>query len=269
MRLKITFQLPGPRQVLPLNYQYPLSAWIYKTLAQSNEELARRLHESGFRLENQKTFKLFTFSNFNFPHGTWKIIKGSDRMELFSHEATLIIAFQIPEILNNFVAGLFNNQETIIGDKISQVIMQVINVEVLQEPQPDDMAIISALSPIVVSKKSDGMEQEKYLKPGEEDFELLFFKNLIDKHNAYRISTGRPPAAFRPEAMKFESLTRNPKSRLQLIKAFTDKPIKVRGYFYKFRIEAPSELIQTGLDSGFGAMNAMGFGCCQIMNLNI
>ncbi len=33
---------------LPINYQYELSAWIYKVIALGDESYARWLHENGF-----------------------------------------------------------------------------------------------------------------------------------------------------------------------------------------------------------------------------
>lgn len=62
MRLKINFSLSGKRQHLPFNYQYPVSSWIYKVLSKADKEFATILHELGYKIENGKTFKLFTFS---------------------------------------------------------------------------------------------------------------------------------------------------------------------------------------------------------------
>lgn len=66
MRFQIKFRLEGKRQVLPLNYQYPLSSWIYKVLEKGDAALSGFLHREGYRLENGKTFKLFTFSQIIF-----------------------------------------------------------------------------------------------------------------------------------------------------------------------------------------------------------
>ncbi len=87
MRIKITFNLPGSRLVLPLNYQYPLSAWIYKVLENGDHDFSKFLHEHGYRHDSNKAFKLFTFSNLLFPDAMWRIIKGTDRMEVFSQTA--------------------------------------------------------------------------------------------------------------------------------------------------------------------------------------
>jgi len=265
MRIKITFKLPGMRQVLPLNYQYPLSAWIYKVLEKGDSQFSAFLHEAGYQLENQKTFKLFTFSNLLFPPKGFRILKGTDRMEIISHELSLIITFMLPDALQNFVAGLFSDQHAEIGDKVSRVKMQVANIEMLPEPTPKSTMRIRALSPVVVARQTEADKQEQYLKPGDEDYGRLFFKNLCDKHHAWQGQAGQQPTDFDSTALKFHCLTQNPKSRLQTIKAFTRDEVKVRGYLFDFEITAPPELISTGLGSGFGAMNALGFGCGEIV----
>jgi CRISPR-associated endoribonuclease Cas6 len=266
MRIRITFSLSGKRQVAPLNYQYPLSAWVYKTLARGDNDAAKLLHENGFKLPNQKAFKLFTFSGLQFPQRTWKILKGADRMELHSTQASLIIAFQIPEILNHFVAGLFNNQTAEIGDRISTVSMKVSRVEMLPEPKPGNNATVHLLSPVVVTHYGEQDKHEQYLKPGDAHYDELFFRNLTDKYTAWCIQTGNTPEETPMDRLKFSCLSAKPQSRLQTIKAFTPEETRVRGYLFSFSITAPPHLIKTGLHSGFGAMNALGFGCGEMAN---
>ena len=46
MRFKLAIKFEGKIPViLPVNYQYPLSAWIYKTIHNGNNEFAAWLHE--------------------------------------------------------------------------------------------------------------------------------------------------------------------------------------------------------------------------------
>lgn len=45
MIIKIMFQLCGKKQVLPFNYQYPVSAWIYKVPGRADKEFTRMLHD--------------------------------------------------------------------------------------------------------------------------------------------------------------------------------------------------------------------------------
>jgi CRISPR-associated endoribonuclease Cas6 len=265
MRIRIQFSLPGSRQVLPLNYQYPLSAWIYRVIGRGDSDFSRMLHEAGYPLENHKTFKLFTFSNLQFPHGSFRILKGTDRMEIKSREVSLIIAFMLPDAMQNFVAGLFSNQQCEIADRISGIQMQVANVEMLPESPADSEMRIRAISPVVVTSKTESDNQEQYLAPGDAGYQTLFFKNLTDKHHAWQRQTNQTLTDFSDDELQFRCLTEKPKSRLQTIKAFTSEEVKVRGYLFNFQITAPPTLIQTGLNAGFGAMNALGFGCGEVM----
>ncbi len=253
-------------QVLPLNYQYPLSAWIYNVLGRGDTGFSNMLHEAGYRLENQKTFKLFTFSNLLFADKGFRILKGTDRMEITGQGLSLTIAFMLPDALQTFVAGLFSNQQAFVGDKISGADMQVESVEMLPEPPLSSTMQIRALSPVVVTRKTEADRQEQYLAPGNSDYQMLFFKNLIDKHHAWQRQTGQELSRFIEPALHFNCLTEKPKSRLQTIKAFTSEEVKVRGYLFDFEISAPPALIQTGLNAGYGAMNALGFGCGEVRN---
>lgn len=135
MRFKIKFRLEWNRQVLPLNYQYPLSSWIYKVLAKGDAALADVMHNQGYRLDNGKTFRLFTFSQLSFPAHTYKIIPKTDRMERWSRYTWLIIAFQLPQPAEKFVLCLFRNQKVEFGDRISGIHMEVEAVEVMEEPE--------------------------------------------------------------------------------------------------------------------------------------
>ena len=63
MKFNIVLKYPSGSYI-PINYQYPVSAAIYKILQQADEEYARFLHDTGYQKANSlKTFKLFTFSD--------------------------------------------------------------------------------------------------------------------------------------------------------------------------------------------------------------
>ena len=266
MRFQIKFGLNGRRQVLPLNYQYPLSSWIYKVLQKGDAGLSDFLHREGYRLENGKTFKLFTFSQLRFPNHTFKILPHSDRMELWSRNVWLTVAFQLPQPAEKFVMGLFRDQAVTIGDRISQVTMEVESVEAVKEPAiTSKTVIIRTLSPIVITENRPGQKYETYLSPHDDGYAGLFFHNLLDKHKILSDElAGLDPFAGSDE-LKFKCLTEKPKGKMQIIKAFTREEVKVKGSLFEFALTAPPALIRTGLNSGFGAMNAMGFGCGEVI----
>ncbi|MFW5820877.1 MAG: CRISPR-associated endoribonuclease Cas6, partial [Bacteroidota bacterium] len=68
MRFKITLRTDKSKGevILPINYQYELSSFIYHTIHAGNHEFGNWLHKEGFITEN-KNFKLFTFSRFQIP----------------------------------------------------------------------------------------------------------------------------------------------------------------------------------------------------------
>ena len=94
------------QNVLPVNYQYELSAWIYKVINQSDPEFAAWLHDKGFS-DSNKQFRLFTFSNFNVRH---REIVG-DRLIIKADPIELIISTLPEETIQHFVTGIFHDRE--------------------------------------------------------------------------------------------------------------------------------------------------------------
>ncbi len=262
MRLLIKFSLSGKKQTLPLNYQYPVSAWIYKVLSTANKEFADMLHDNGYRLENGKTFKLFTFSRIQFPNHTWKIIPRTDRMQIWARTARLTISFQLPEQSENFVMGLFKDQHAYIGDAVSGIDMNVESMEVLNTNKTQKRTSLKAITPIVLGLNIDGLKNEQYVTPVHPEYKKVFLKNLIDKYRA----TGKNN--YNAEDIDFKITKLYPRTAMQVIKAGTDAETKVKAYYFDFEITASEEIIEVGLNAGFGSMNALGFGFCEMINLD-
>jgi CRISPR-associated endoribonuclease Cas6 len=270
MRFKLTLEHTD-KGLLPLNYQYELSSWIYKTLNYGNEEFADWLHRQGYT-NDYKQFKLFTFSNLMVP----KFQINGDRMIIESREAGLIVSFYPIDSLEYFVSGLFSNQSFRIADKRSGASFAVKTVEKLPEPEFDSDMEFKALSPILVSyKHSEKQKYATYIHPGNEHYGDLLIKNLAAKYHAFyagqtltnvgeeRDDPGLPDIGnmdyfFKPLG--------KPKSRLITIKSGTRQESKLRGYLYRFRIKAPAELIRLGYYAGFGEKNSLGFGCGEMVS---
>jgi CRISPR-associated endoribonuclease Cas6 len=265
MKLKLHFQLSGEKQILPLNYQYPISSWIYKVLGTADKNFTDLLHNKGYQLENGKTFKLFCFSKLKFPNKTWRIIPRSDRMEIWSRNAYLEISFLLPEQTEKFVVGLFKNQELFIGDKISGIEMKVEQVMSLSnsiEPSSSPFRF-KTLSPMVMGIHTDSSEYEAYESPLYKQYAELIIQNLLDKH----LAAGKASISKKDIFFKVIELHQNkkgkPKTELQTIKAHSQSETQVKGWYFDFEIQAPIELIETGIAAGFGSMNSMGFGFCE------
>jgi len=260
MRLRIKFNLSGERALLPLNYQYPLSAWIYKVLHRSDKEFANMLHEYGYVLDSGKTFKLFTFSKLTFPNHTWKIIPKSDRMKIWARQAYLTVSFQLPEQTEKFVMGLFQQQKAFIGDKISGIEMEVESIEALKDVEIGicENVELKAVTAIVLGVDVEGEKNEQYVPPVHPKYKDLFLKNLLDKYRAI----GKTDYTISDLDFKVKKLYT--KTAMQRIKAGTPAETRVKAYYFDFELSAPKEMIEVGLNAGFGSMNALGFGFCEV-----
>lgn len=257
MRFKLTFTPTHPKErILPLNYQYELSSWIYHILNSGNPEFATWLHDHGYT-DDRKQFKMFTFSNLIIPE---RRIQG-DRLEIRSRDINMIVSMFPDEMIHHFITGLFQDQSFTLGDRLTQVPLKVVSVEGLAKPLFSGNMSFTALSPLLISFKYPDDRYARYLQPVQSDYQTLFFRNLKQK---YRTSSGAD-FPFDEKEGSLEILS-EPRKKGILIKACTAAESKIIGYQYDFRLMGPVELLRLGYFTGFGEKNSMGFGCGEVMN---
>lgn len=242
--------LGNGEKLLPINYQYPAASWIYKTIAGGDADYARWLHENGFA-DGSKTFKMFCFSGLTTPNARLN----GDRLMLADNDIYMHLSFLPERSTQEFVKGMFSNQEFFLGDRQSKVNFRVSSVEMLPEPHFAETMDFQCLSPITVSmKRDDGTK--KYLSPMGEGYGKALIDNLLAKYSAY---FGQTVELTGNE--KFELLNKPRMKGIFIPKAGLNMPIKVIAYNFQFRITAPIPLLQIGYTAGFGQENSMGFGC--------
>ena len=245
---------------LPLNYQYELSAATYHIFASANEKYAEWLHDNGFRMENGKQFKLFTFSRLK-PE-RFRILRQSNQMELVSSKVEWQISFLPEKSTQKFVEGLFQKRVFEVGNRQSAVRFQVDSIQMLPSPLFTDTMTFEALSPISVSQRlEDG--RDYYPQDGEEFstsewVRERLLKNLLDK---YEVTEGKP---FAGEPYFNMMTLSEPKSTLVTIKAGTPQQTKVRGFLCRLALHCPTELMRIAYESGLGEGNSQGFGCLGV-----
>lgn len=250
--------------IIPVNYSYPFSAWIYRTIASGNHAFADFLHNSGYTT-GAKQYKLFCFSRLQFPEKGFKV--EGDRLAILKGECRLEISFMAPLALENFVAGLFKGQRFRIADNVTGADLFVESVEILSVPEFGSPLKFRCISPILVSKERQNSRNAEYLSPEHPDFKKIFFDNLINKYAA-AVSYGLMKAGS--EALSDNSgsgikLLNTPGSHLITIKAGTPQETKIKAYGFDFEITAPADLIRTGYVAGFGEKNSLGLGCVQVI----
>jgi len=102
MRFRLTFELTDPKErILPLNYQYELSSWIYHALNSADPAFATWLHDKGYT-DDRKQFKLFTFSNLVIPQRRIQ----ADRLEIRSRDISMLISMLPDEMVSHFIRSV-------------------------------------------------------------------------------------------------------------------------------------------------------------------
>lgn len=260
MRLKLTLQTLHKPTFLPFNYQYPLSAAIYKIIKLADEEFATFLHNEGYS-NGYKNFKLFTFSDIK-----TSFKRNGDRMQMDNEHAELIVCFYISEAAENFIKGLFLNQQLQIADRKSKTTFQVIRVAALPgNIGKSPVTVLQPISPLVVGRKNERGIYD-FRSPEDEDFAECLLYNWLEKWAVVSKADSNSLQDLKDKIkIKVSFFKYPPQSRLVTIKAGTDAETKIRG-FTKFKMEvvAPDELMQLALDAGLGLYNAQGMGCVEV-----
>jgi len=261
MRFKLTLELQNQSyNVIPINYQYELSSWIYKTIHAGDRNIATWLHEHGYRLKD-KRFRLFTFSHLNIR----KIKTNQDRLIIIDEPVYLIVSFYPLEIIEPFISGVFKDQSFVVGDKKSRAGFIIRSVEKLPAPVFTGMMRYRCLSPVHVAKRNPETSEIKYLQPNHPEFKDLLMANLINKKTAFEQDKETSNREIESDA-EFSLLSDYRKKGIT-IKAGTGQETKIIGYMFDFMFRAPAEYQEIGYYCGFGKANSQGFGCVEVLNL--
>lgn len=243
--------------VIPVNYQYPLSAVIYKILNKADGEYAAFLHERGYG----KGFKLFTFSQLQCPFR----IDG-DRFVIHGNQAVFEIAFQLPDTFENFIKGLFQTREIEIADNRSKGSFTISVVESLfnELSRFEENEIISvALNPVspVVAGRHNERGNYDFLSPADKGFTESIIYNWREKIKSCFEEVDSMNVVLLAETILYKN---PPRSRLITVKAATRQETKIRGWM-NFELKATGErrFVELLLNAGAGLYNAQGMGCVE------
>ncbi len=251
MRIKITLNPTGKQRMLPMDYQYYLSAWIYKVMRKSDKAFADFLHEKGYGQSETKLYKLFCFSRLNF--GKPRLWKEKKLFEINRHEITLQISFDVREAASNFIKGLFLEQEFYLGDQLNGIDFKVTKVEALPEPDFKEVMYYRLQTPWVVSYKPEGEKYPRYLRPDEDHFQELSVKHLTEKYaNTRNKEVEKNSIIFSPQATYKRSGF--------LVKNGTPEETRVVGNLFDFTLTAPVEVHQMIWNAGVSEKSSSGFG---------
>jgi len=263
MQFKITLKVLRKGCLIPLSYQYELSSWIYKVIYEKDNDLARFLHDKGYSYKNRK-FKFFTFSHLNI----YDRVRIDDRIKIHSEYISFVISFFIEDIALKMIGGIFQNKKFELGDRITKGQFFVKSVNQIELTIPSESIQLKTTSPLVVveqTQNEQGKTRHKYLHPNDIKFQDCFIQNLINKYYVAR-QYQLIPEIKGLEEVSLHVCDQKIKKKGIRIKAHTRGETKVIGYECGFELNAPKPLIRMGILSGFGRMNANGFGATKIIN---
>ena len=251
MRFKLTLTVDRRAfgNFLPLNYQYELSAFVYRTIERANAAYSEWLHENGFKLD-AKQFRLFCFSNFQIP-----IYKIQDhRLRIDSDTITWFISFLPEQSTEEFIKGVFAEQLFSIGDKLSKVQFRVANIELLPEPDFSKPNQFNTLSPVCITRHIPEQNRIAYESPDSNYAREALLCNLKNKYKAFY---GKE---FEGDEQFDFKLLYTPKSKLIMIKANTPEQTQVKGFTFRFTLKAHPGLMHVMYQCGLREKNSTGFG---------
>ncbi len=260
MRLKLTLSQTNESQSIPINYQYYISSFIYKTIEKADPEYADWLHEEAYRSGNKK-FKLFSFSKLDIP----KMEIAGNYINVLSRKMYLTIAIQADKMFESLLLGLFKREKLSIYTGDDLALFNVEFVENIPDPLFSEKMHFRTMSPVVIRKKQmhNGKESAKYLSPDEPDFFEYFKRNIEEKYIAYAFKNG---SRITPRTLESFRILGNIKPKLITIKEGRSDEIKIKGYNFEFEVSGNPEMLKLAYNAGFGCNNSLGFGCVRVVN---
>ncbi len=261
MKLNISLNCKKSDYTLPINYQYPLSAAIYRFFSKSNKEFSEWLHSTGFIQEN-KRFKLFTYSNIYFDR--YKLKDGA-----IHASGNCSFYFSAPvekSIIKHFVNGILSSPILEIGNHRTKTVFSVRTVEVMPEPEYREEMHYKMLSPFTASIKKEhkGSLKEYYLRHEDDRLEEILANNLLKKHS--QVSGKDIDSGIKIELDKDYIKKRKGKvSKLITIKEDSPDEHKIKAIVCPVKITAPPAVQKTLWVCGLGEKNSVGFGCVEVI----
>jgi len=263
LRIKISAETNHPA-FFPYSYQHALQAALYSLIRESSLTHAAFLHEKGYVKDGiDKLFKFFTFSKLDFTPKT--LGKGG-----FQNVRQVSFTFStiMEDSLKHLVLGVFSNKQIKLSLGTRAVILNIVSVDVLADPQFSNKETFVCLSPIAASTKIENETGRTvphfldYAAPAEREHFILNLKNnLIRKFETlHNTEYAAPDSAFN---FQFDpSYIQKKKGRISKLIDFKNG-IKVKAMEAPFTVEADPELIKIGYDCGWGEKNSAGFGCVK------
>ena len=268
MRIKLTLAATNRSEFfkIPINYQYPLSAAIYKILNSGSPEYARFLHDQGYKTPDGRLSKLFTFSYLTIPH---KRIEAGIFVVPTSLPMTLFISSPMLDgFVQHLVMGAFAQQRIDIAGHGQRNSFLITQVEAIPAPEFSPVTHFICQSPFVVSTihERDGKLRPYYLRPDDPNLSTAVRKNLIQKYYAIHQQSPVDDALEFSLDSGYISRRGGPDKVTKLItlkEGHTTAETRIKSIFAPFTLTGSPDLMRTAWEAGLGEHCSQGFGCVE------
>ncbi|MDR3259718.1 MAG: CRISPR-associated endoribonuclease Cas6 [Fusobacteriaceae bacterium] len=157
---------------IPLANHHMLQAMIYNIITHNGDDISF-FHDTGYKTENGRKFKLFCFSSLRGK----KII--ADRKIIFEDKIYLDVRSISDDFCTYFEKGLEGNSTVTLGEQE----LSIKTLRKVQSPVLKASVVVQMLSPITVYASTDS--ESYYFSPIENDFSIAVNNNFQNKYKAY------------------------------------------------------------------------------------
>ncbi|MBW7888631.1 MAG: CRISPR-associated endoribonuclease Cas6 [Bacteroidetes bacterium] len=262
MRCKLTLRALDAPTVIPINYNYPIAAAIYKIINAASPEYSEWLHSQGYVTPEGKPMKLFTFSRL--LNKNMKAEGNVLKMEKHDRCALYISSPMLEDFIKNFVIGLFSIKKIEIAAHGICGRFVVDDVERIDLPELSETLRCVALSPFVAStmKEHNGKLSPYYYRPLDEGLSEALRRNAVQKFQL--VHRALPKNDLLTVETDKEYIARRGGERrttkLISIKEADDDETKIVAIHTPVLLKGSIELIDVILQTGIGEKNSLGFG---------
>lgn len=237
MRLKITMACDQGK--IKFNYNH----YLYMTLN-------RALHRSSTLIPTRYQSALFTFSQLYFD----QYFISAEGIHNQGQSVYWYVSSPKFYLLEGMMRGLKANGLINIGD----FTMQVQEIEVIGDPDINEVMEFSCMSPITLTSSQEFEGRSRYGRIEDVDFIEYLRKDLISKY--YQVHDSLPT----DESIDFVFNRHYMKNRRRVTRLVDFNGVKILGYMIPFKVKGNPELIRIGYQLGFGHRNKCGFGMVKV-----
>lgn len=175
----------------------------------------------------------------------------------------------LEDFIQNFVTGLFNNQNIEITFSDFRTIFIIDQVETVKEPDFQNTMKFKALSPIVLSTQIDTENSLKtyYYRAMDKGISDAVKQSLIRKHETiYGKQPENTELHFEVDRDYIKKKGGEEKvSKLITLRQGRRDETRVKGFLAPFTLNGSVELMRTAWECGLGDKCSMGFGCIDLL----